>query len=104
MNKVYHILFVGAALVLCAQDAHASVSTSTIVWEVVLSRIASSLSGSVATSCAICGAVFAGLSLMIGGEGMARGLKSAVGVVLGFSIATCIISILSWMGLVTALM
>ena len=100
MRKVLFTLTVWLSLL--TSNAHAAISGTGLVWEGVLQSIADSLSGPVVTSIAIVAAVWAGVTLMF--NEVNRGVRWAVGVVLGFAIATSIIGILGALGLTTALM
>lgn len=100
MRKV--IFTVMVLLGLLTSNAHAAIGSTGLVWEGVLQAIADSLSGPVITSIAIVAAVWAGITLMF--NEMNRGIRWAVGVVLGFAIATSIVGILGVLGLTTALM
>lgn len=97
------ILFTVVVLLgLLTSNAHAAIGSTGLVWEGVLQAIADSLSGPVVSSLAIVSAVWAGVTLMF--NEMNRGIRWAVGVVLGFAIATSIVGILGILGLTTALM
>ena len=101
MRKVLITLTV-VWLSLLTLNAHAAIGSTGLVWEGVLQAIADSLSGPVVTSIAIVAAVSAGCTLMFNEAN--RGVRWAVGIVLGFAIATSIIGILGALGLTTALM
>lgn len=87
---------------LIISQAHASSFGSGLIWEDILSAIADSIKGPVATSICIIAAVWAGVTMMFGE--LTRSVRWVVGVILGFAISTSILGILNILGVTTALM